>query len=148
MEIGFEKHEDLSAEIKVSVIPTDYTDVVEKALKSLKNKVNVPGFRPGMVPVGMIKKLYGKAVLSDEIGKITTDALFKYLDENKIAYLGQPLPSLSKNETIDWDNQKEFTFFYDLGLSPVFEMKSPIFIQYQEKPVAAFVPRLPLTRLN
>src|SRR5688500_4170468 len=125
MEIGFEKKEDLSAEIKVSIVPADYTEVVEKALKSLKNKVNVPGFRPGMVPVGMIKKLYGKAVLSDEIGKITTDALFKYLDENKIGYLGQPLPSLSKNEIIDWDNQQNFTFYYDLGLSPIFELQIP-----------------------
>src|SRR5688572_3758112 len=133
MEIGFEKHEDLSAEIKVSVIPADYSELVEKALKSLKNKVNVPGFRPGMVPVGMIKKLYGKAVLSDEIGKITTDALFKYLDENKISYLGQPLPSLSKNEIIDWDHQKDFTFYYDLGLSPAFEMQMPsdAFTSYQ-----------------
>jgi trigger factor len=133
MEIGFEKKEDLSAEIKISVVPADYTESVEKALKSLKNKVNVPGFRPGMVPVGMIKKLYGKAVLSDEIGKVTTDALFKYLDENKIGYLGQPLPSLSKNETIDWDHQQEFVFYYDLGLSPVFEMQMPsdAFTSYQ-----------------
>jgi len=133
MEIGFEKKEDLTAEIKVSLVASDYADTVEKALKSLKNKVNVPGFRPGMVPVGMIKKLYGKSVLSDEIGKITIDALFKYLDENKIGYLGQPLPSLTKNETIDWDNQKDFTFYYDLGLSPVFEMQLPTeaFTSYQ-----------------
>lgn len=133
MEIGFEKKADLSAEIKVSLVPSDYSDVVEKALKSLKHKVNVPGFRPGMVPVGMVKKLYGKAVLSDEIGKITIDALFKYLDENKIGYLGQPLPSLSKNETIDWDQQKEFVFYYDLGLSPEFETIIPkdAFTSYQ-----------------
>jgi trigger factor len=81
----------------------------------------------------MNKKLYGKAVLSDEIGKITIDALFKYLDEQKISYLGQPLPSLSKNETIDWDNQKDFVFYYDLGLSPVFELQIPseAFTSYQ-----------------
>lgn len=133
MEIGFEKKADLSAEIKVSLVPSDYNDVVEKVLKSLKHKVNVPGFRPGMVPVGMIKKLYGKAVLSDEIGKITIDALFKYLDEHKIGYLGQPLPSLSKNESIDWDNQKDFVFYYDLGLSPEFETVIPndAFTSYQ-----------------
>ena len=125
MKIGFETKEDLSAEISVSLVPDDYTEVVDKALKTLKHKVNVPGFRPGMVPVGMVKKLYGKAVLSDEIGKITIDVLFKYLDEHKINYLGQPLPSLSKNETIDWDSQKEFVFYYDLGLSPVFELVIP-----------------------
>ena len=133
MEIGFETKANLTAEIKVEVVSSDYTEVVDKALKSLKHKVNVPGFRPGMVPVGMIKKLYGKAVLSDEIGKITIDALFKYLDEQKISYLGQPLPSLSKNETIDWDNQKDFVFYYDLGLSPVFELQIPseAFTSYQ-----------------
>lgn len=125
MKIGFETKEDLSAEICVSLVPDDYVEVVDKALKTLKHKVNVPGFRPGMVPVGMIKKLYGKAILSDEIGKITIDVLFKYLDEHKINYLGQPLPSLSRNETIDWDNQKEFVFYYDLGLSPVFELVIP-----------------------
>jgi trigger factor len=133
MEIGFETKANLTAEIKVEVVSSDYSEVVDKALKSLKHKVNVPGFRPGMVPVGMIKKLYGKAVLSDEIGKITIDALFKYLDEQKISYLGQPLPSLSKNETIDWDNQKDFVFYYDLGLSPVFELQIPseAFTSYQ-----------------
>lgn len=133
MEIGFETKANLTAEIKVEVVSSDYTEVVDKALKSLKHKVNVPGFRPGMVPVGMIKKLYGKAVLSDEIGKITIDALFKYLDEQKISYLGQPLPSLSKNEIIDWDNQKDFVFYYDLGLSPVFELQIPseAFTSYQ-----------------
>ncbi len=133
MEIGFEQKEDLSAEIRVSLVPADYNEVVEKALKALKHKVNVPGFRPGMVPVGMVKKLYGKAVLSDEIGKITIDALFKYLDEHKITYLGQPLPSLTKNESIDWDNQTEFIFYYDLGLSPSFELVIPSegFTSYQ-----------------
>lgn len=133
MQIDFESKEDLSAEISVSLVPADYADVVDKALKALKHKVNVPGFRPGMVPVGMVKKLYGKAVLSDEIGKITIDALFKYLDEQKINYLGQPLPSLTKNETIDWDTQQDFVFYYDLGLSPVFELTIPSegFTSYQ-----------------
>ena len=86
-----------------------------------------------MVPIGMIKKMYGKAVLSDEIGKITIDALFKYLDDNKISYLGQPLPSLTKNESIDWDNQSDFVFYYDLGLSPDFETQIPAeaFTSYQ-----------------
>ncbi len=133
MEIGFVSKENLNAEISISLVPADYSEVVDKALKALKHKVNVPGFRPGMVPVGMIKKLYGKAVLSDEIGKITIDALFKYLDEQKINYLGQPLPSLSKNEAIDWDNQKDFVFYYDLGLSPLFELVIPsdAFTSYQ-----------------
>lgn len=133
MEIVFNKKDGLNAEISIHVIPTDYSEVVDKALKGLKNKVNVPGFRPGMVPVGMVKKLYGKAVLSDEVGKITIDALFKYLDENKIQFLGQPLPSLQHNNSLDWDNQVEFTFYYDLGLSPEFDLQIPSdgFTSYQ-----------------
>lgn len=125
MEIVLTKNDELNAEVCINIIPADYSEVVEKALKGLKNKVNVPGFRPGMVPVGMVKKLYGKAVLSDEVGKITIDALFKYLEDNNINFLGQPLPSLSKNDTIDWDHQVNFTFYYDLGLSPNVDIQIP-----------------------
>lgn len=115
----------LNALISIKIEEADYTDKVEKALKSLKQKVSVPGFRPGMVPVGMIKKMYGKQVLSEEVGKITVDALYQYLDKEKIEYLGNPLPNQDKN-IIDWDVQKEFTFYYDLGIAPDFEIQMPV----------------------
>lgn len=124
MEITKEQIDDLNALIRIRVEEQDYTESVEKAIKNLKNKVAIPGFRPGMVPAGMIRKMYGKAVLSDEVSKITVEKLFRYLDENKIEYLGNPLPNAEKNN-VDWDVQKEFEFYYDLGLSPKFAVVLP-----------------------
>jgi len=124
MEISKEQIDDLNALIRIKIEEPDYTDAVEKAIRNLKNKVSVPGFRPGMVPVGMIKKMYGKAVLSDEVSKITVDQLYRYLTEHKIEFLGNPLPNTDKSQ-IDWDSQKEFEFYYDLGLSPLFDIAIP-----------------------
>jgi trigger factor len=124
MEITKEQIDDLNALIRIRVEEKDYAEAVEKAIKNLKNKISIPGFRPGMVPVGMIRKMYGKAVLSDEVSKITVDKLFRYLDENNIEYLGNPLPNAEKNQ-VDWDAQKEFEFYYDLGLSPKFAVVLP-----------------------
>lgn len=133
MEITKEQIDDLNALIRIRVEEKDYAEAVEKAIKNLKNKISIPGFRPGMVPVGMIRKMYGKAVLSDEVSKITVDNLFRYLDENNIEYLGNPLPNAEKNQ-VDWDTQKEFEFYYDLGLSPKFAVVLPTdrkFTHYQ-----------------
>ncbi|MCZ2443253.1 MAG: trigger factor, partial [Flavobacteriales bacterium] len=116
--------DDLNALIRIKIEEPDYIEVVDKAIKNLKNKVSVPGFRPGMVPVGMIKKMYGKAVLSDEVSKLTVDHLYRYLSEQKIDFLGNPLPNTSKSQ-VDWDDQKEFEFYYDLGLVPDFEVVLP-----------------------
>lgn len=133
MEITKEQIDDLNVLIRIRVGEQDYTESVEKAIKNLKNKVTIPGFRRGMVPAGMIRKMYGKAVLSDEVSKITVEKLFHFLDENKIEYLGNPLPNAEKNN-VDWDAQKEFEFYYDLGLSPKFAVVLPTdkkFTHYQ-----------------
>ncbi len=124
MEITKQHIDNLNALIKIKVIESDYADTLEKALKNVRQKVSMPGFRQGMVPAGMVKKMYGKSVLSDEVSKMVVDRLFKYLEENKIEYLGNPLPNNDKNN-IDWDQQKEFEFFYDLGLSPEFKIEVP-----------------------
>lgn len=141
MEITKEQIDDLNALIRIRVEEKDYAEAVEKAIKNLKNKISIPGFRPGMVPVGMIRKMYGKAVLSDEVSKITVDKLFRYLDENNIEYLGNPLPNAEKNQ-VDWDAQKEFEFYYDLGLSPKFAVVLPTdkkFTHYQVEADPAIV---------
>jgi trigger factor len=124
MEITKQHIDNLNALIKIKVIESDYADTLEKALKNVRQKVSMPGFRQGMVPASMVKKMYGKSVLSDEVSKMVVDRLFKYLEENKIEYLGNPLPNNDKNN-IDWDQQKEFEFFYDLGLSPEFKIEVP-----------------------
>jgi len=124
MEVTRENIDQMNALVSIRIDEADYATQVDKAIRNLKQKVMVPGFRPGMVPAGMIKKLYGRQVLSEEVGKITVDALYKYLDEQKIEYLGNPLPNQEKNQ-IDWENQKEFVFYYDLGLAPQFDINIP-----------------------
>lgn len=124
MQIKVENIDQLNALVNIKVEQADYSDKVEQALKKLKNKVNVPGFRPGMVPASMLKKMYGKSVLSEEVSRLMVDAMYKHLEDNNIEFLGQPLPNVEKTN-IDWDSQTEFEFFYDLGLRPAFEVAIP-----------------------
>lgn len=120
MNITQENIDELNAVLKVKVVADDYLPKVESALKAHQKKAAVPGFRPGKVPTGMIKKMYGKSILVDEINKLLNDSLYRYLHENKIEVLGNPLP---KTDTqIDWDNQKDFEFLYEMGLAPKFNV--------------------------
>ena len=107
-----EKIDELNAVVKVKLGPEDYADRVEKILKDYQRKASVPGFRPGKVPSGMIKKMYGKSILVDEINKILNDSLNGYITENKLEVLGNPLPKRDDAQIIDWDNQKEFEFSF------------------------------------
>jgi trigger factor len=122
MNITRENIDELNAVLKVKVGPEDYQARVESALKDYQKKVQMPGFRPGKVPTGMIKKMYGKSILVDEINKLLSDSLYSYIRENNIDILGNPLPKMEEAAGIDWDNQKEFEFSYDLGLAPQFEV--------------------------
>ncbi|MGZ4056907.1 MAG: trigger factor, partial [Bacteroidia bacterium] len=118
MNIIQENIDELNAVLKVKVVATDYLPKVETALKDYQKKASIPGFRPGKVPTGMIKKMYGKSIMVDEINKLLNDSLYKYLNENKIEVLGNPLPKA--DSVIDWDNQQDFEFLYEMGLSPKF----------------------------
>jgi trigger factor len=119
MNITKQQIDDLNAVVTIQVSPEDYQEKVEGALKKAQRQASMPGFRPGKVPAGMIKKMYGKSVLVDEINKLLNDSIYSYINENKIEILGNPLPKVDGQESIDWDNQKDFTFNYELGLSPV-----------------------------
>jgi trigger factor len=120
MNITQENIDELNAVLKVKVVADDYLPKVESALKEHQKKASMPGFRPGKVPTGMIKKMYGKSILVDEINKLLNDSLYKYLHENKIEVLGNPLPKADSQ--IDWDNQKDFEFLYEMGLAPKFNV--------------------------
>ncbi|MES2592007.1 MAG: trigger factor [Bacteroidota bacterium] len=121
MNITQENIDELNAVLKVKVVAEDYLPKVESALKEHQKKASVPGFRPGKVPTGMIKKMYGKTILVEAINKLLNDSLYTYLNENKIEVLGNPLPKL--NTSIDWDNQKDFEFLYEMGLAPKFNVE-------------------------
>ena len=123
MNITKENIDDLNAVLKISVEKPDYDGNVEKVLRDYRKKANIKGFRPGMVPIGLIKKMYGKAVQIDEINKLVTENIQKYLSDEKIEILGDPLPRTDDREKIDFDTQESFTFSFDLGLAPAFDIK-------------------------
>jgi trigger factor len=123
MNITRENIDDLNAVLNIQVDKADYEENVEKVLRDYRKKANIKGFRPGMVPIGLVRKMYGRAVRIDEINKLVTDNVQKYLTDEKIEILGDPLPKMDENEKIDFDTQESFTFSFDLGLAPVFEIK-------------------------
>ena len=123
MNITRENIDDLNMVLKVEIKKPDYEEKVENVLKDYRKKANIKGFRPGMVPIGLVKKMYGKAVQIDEINKIVTENLQKYISDEKIEILGDPIPRPDEQEHIDFDTQEEFTFSFELGLAPVIDLK-------------------------
>ena len=123
MNITREKTDELNAVIKVQVVKDDYDEKVDEQLKDYKKKANIKGFRPGKVPFGLIKKMYGASVKLEEINKIVSESLHKYITDEKLEILGDPLPKTDDNESIDLEKQEEFSFSFEIGLAPEFEVK-------------------------
>lgn len=119
MNITKEQIDDLNAVVKVAITKDDYQEKVDSILSDYRKQANIPGFRKGHVPMGLIKKQYGKAVLVDEVNKLLQDNLNKYLTEEKLDVLGNPLPKQQDN--FDWD-QEQLDFEFELGLAPSFEV--------------------------
>ena len=120
MNISKEQIDDLNAVVKIEITKADYEDKVNDILKNYRKQANIPGFRKGQVPMGLIKKQYGKAVLVDEVNKLLQDNLNKYLTEEKLDVLGNPLPKQQDN--FDWDSDT-LDFEFELGLAPDFDVK-------------------------
>ena len=119
MEITKKDIDSLNAVVTVEIKEEDYSDKVKSVLNNYRKTANIPGFRKGHVPMGMVKKQYGKAVLVEEVNKLLQDSLHNYLTEEKLDVLGNPLP---KNDMeIDW-NAPDFSFDFELGFSPKFEV--------------------------
>lgn len=123
MNITQEDSGKLTALVHINLKEEDFIDKVNAQLKDYRKKAQMPGFRPGMVPMGMIKKMYGNAVMADEVNKTVSDALNNYISENKLNILGYPLPNEEKSAPVDFDGQKDFDFYFDLGLAPEIEVK-------------------------
>jgi len=120
MNITKEQIDNLNAVVKVEISKEDYQENVDKILKDYRKQANIPGFRKGQVPMGLIKKQYGKAVLVDEVNKLLQDNLNKYLTEEKLDVLGNPLPK--QQENFDWDSEN-LDFEFELGLAPNFDVQ-------------------------
>lgn len=131
MNITKEQIDKLNAVVKVAITKDDYQEKVNKILNDYRKQANIPGFRKGQVPIGLIKKQYGKAVLVDEVNKLLQDNLNKYLTEEKLDVLGNPLPKAQ--DDFDWNNES-FDFEFELGLAPEFDVnlksKKPV-VQYK-----------------
>jgi trigger factor len=136
MNITQESTGELTATVKVSFNQEDYQEQVDKQLKDYQRKANIPGFRPGKVPFGMVKKMFGKTVLADQIDKLLSEAIAKHIEDNKLEILGNPLPNHEKNQTMDLDSQTEFDFFFDLGFSPAVEPELSKKIKIDEYEIA------------
>lgn len=121
MNITLNNIDKVNAEITAVIEPADYTEGYAKALKDAKKKINMPGFRPGMVPVGLIKKQYGVSILADEVNKLLQDKLFAYIRDNKVNMLGEPLPS-EENNKVELKEGETFTFKFDLAIAPEFKV--------------------------
>lgn len=119
MNITKENIDALNAIVKVDIVTEDYKDKVAQVLNDYRKKADIPGFRKGHVPMGMVKKQYGKSVMIDEVNKLLQDSLNKFITEEKLDILGNPLPKVV--EDFNWDAEK-FTFEFELGLAPNFEV--------------------------
>lgn len=116
MDITLDKKSSTEASIKVTLKESDYQPNVEEKVKQYAKKANIKGFRPGKVPSGMIKKMYGKSIIVEEVNNILSKSLQEYIRENNIQLIGEPLPDMEKASKIDWENQKDFEFDYQVGL--------------------------------
>jgi len=118
MNITRENIDDVNAVIKVSIEKADYEQTVNNTLKEYRQKATVPGFRPGKVPAGLVKKKYGTAILLDEVNKLLSQKLSGYLVEEKLNILGEPLPNEELQKSIDWNTDENFEFVFDVALAP------------------------------
>ena len=105
MNVSLQNIDKVSAELTVKLEKADYQEKVDKELKSLRQKAQIPGFRKGMVPTSLIKKMYGKSVIAEVVNKTLQEAVYNYIKENKVNMLGEPLPNEEKQQNIDFDTK-------------------------------------------
>ncbi|MDO5760077.1 MAG: trigger factor [Bacteroidota bacterium] len=120
MNVSQEKTGDLTFSLKIELEEKDYREAVDKQLKDQRKKVNMPGFRPGQVPMSMVRKMYETPVKAQEIEHLMSDTLYKYIFDNKIKVLGSPLANNEKTPKADWEKDTSFTFYFDLATQPEF----------------------------
>lgn len=122
MKVSLNKTDNVNGVIAIEIEKPDYQEKVEKSLNQFRNKANIPGFRQGKVPKGIIQKMYGKSILAEEINKLVSNELFSYIKDNDLNILGEPLPNETDEKVIDFDKDETFEFKFDIALSPEFEL--------------------------
>ncbi len=123
MNTTFEKVDAVNGLITMQIEKADYAENVEKELKNFRKKANMPGFRPGQVPMGLIKKRFGTEVKAEAVDKLIREKLYGYIRDEKLNVLGEPLPNEEKTPKTDFELQDDFTFVFDVALAPEFDAK-------------------------
>lgn len=118
MNITRENLGELDLCIKIEVAENDYAANVEKQLKKYRANATVPGFRKGMAPMGMIKRMYKNAIVADEVEKLLGESLYKYIEDEKLNIIGSPLSNTEKTGDVDFENKTDYTFYFDAALTP------------------------------
>lgn len=121
MNVSLQMNDKVSALLTVKLEKADYQEKVDQSLKSFRQKAQMPGFRKGMVPMSLVKKMYGKSVIAEEVNKVLQEAVYNYIKENKVNMLGEPLPNEEKQQVIDFDTMDEFEFIFDIAIAPEFK---------------------------
>lgn len=122
MNISLNKTDNVNGVISIEMERADFQENVDKSLNQFRRKANIPGFRPGKVPMGVVKKLYGPSVLSEEINKLINSSLSNYIQENKLPILGEPLPKENNDKELDLEKDEKFTFDFEIGLAPELDL--------------------------
>ncbi|MDL2322537.1 trigger factor [Bacteroidales bacterium OttesenSCG-928-A17] len=123
MNITLNNIDPVNATITVDVLKDDYAAEVKKGLKKIQETASIPGFRPGKVPASRVQAMYGKSVLVDEVNKLVSDKLYSYIRENELNVLGEPMPSEKEQKPLDFDNQEDYSFVFDIALAPDMSVK-------------------------
>ena len=121
MNVSFQNIDKVSALLTVKLEKADYQEKVDKSLKTFRQKAQIPGFRKGMVPMSLVKKMYGKSVIAEEVNKLLSEKVYDYIKSNNVNMLGEPLPNEEKQQVIDFDTMEEFEFVFDIALAPEFK---------------------------
>ena len=121
MNVSFENVDKVNALITLKIEKADYEGKVAEAIKDFRKKASIPGFRPGQVPVSLLKKRFGTEILAEQVNKVMVDELYKYIREQKINILGEPMPNVEKQQPVDFKTQEDFTFVFDVALAPEFD---------------------------
>ena len=123
MTISIENVDKVNALLTIQLEKADYEEKVNTALKDFRKKANLPGFRPGQIPMGLLKKRFGTSITAEEVNKIVGAEIYKYIREEKLNVLGEPLPDEEKQPKVDFETMEDFTFVFDLALAPEFDAK-------------------------
>ena len=121
MNVSFQNIDKVSALLTVKLEKADYQEKVDKSLKTFRQKAQIPGFRKGMVPMSLVKKMYGKSVAAEEVNKLLSEKVYDYIKSNNINMLGEPMPNEEKQQVIDFDTMDDFEFVFDIALAPEFK---------------------------